>query len=116
MVDEKNSRLNLRVSVNERTAIHQLASENGLSTSEYIRKCILQNNDRPVIQTDVNTLKELYANQRRIGGLLNQLLKHANSRRQDFPSLVPQVQKTLDELSATSEQINEFIQLVKRSL
>ena len=58
---------------------------------------------------DAEALRALYSNERRIGGLLNQLLRHANTRHQDFPQLATQAQVVLTQLEESSRQVSELI-------
>lgn len=102
-------RLNVRLSDAEYEALVERAKTSGLTISHFVRRRCLGKDDRPRIVVDVDILKALYRDQKRIGGLLNQLLRHANTRPQDFPLLVEQAQKTLAQLYGTSEEISELI-------
>lgn len=109
MNDVLSKRLNVRLSVAEYEALQLSAKVSGLNVSEFVRSRCLKEDDRPRIVVDMQVLKRLYSDQRRIGGLLNQLLRHANTRHQDFSELADQVQETLNQLRETNQLITNFI-------
>lgn len=102
-------RLNIRLAAEDHKALSERAGACGLTISDYVRYRCLEDDGRPRIVVDDATLKALYRDQRRIGGLLNQLLRHANTRRQDFPELAAQARQVLDELGGTTKQISELM-------
>mgnify|MGYP003101532916 CR=1 FL=1 len=102
-------RLNVRLTVSEHEALVSQARACGLSVSDFVRFRCLEDDGRPRIVVDTETLKSIYRDQRRIGGLLNQLLRHANARRQDFPALADQTQQAIEQLAETNGQISKLI-------
>ena len=102
-------RRNSRLTAEDHRALADMAGACGLTISDYVRCRCLEDDGRPRIVVDSETLKALYRDQRRIGGLLNQLLRHANTRHQDFPGLAAQTQQALEELGSTTQQISELI-------
>lgn len=116
MSEALSKRLNVRLASAEHEALAQRAKASDLSISDYVRFCCLKENDRPRIIVDMQVLKRLYSDQRRIGGLLNQLLRHANTRHQDFPELADQAQDTLNQFRETNRLITNFITDVYTSL
>lgn len=109
-------RLNIRLTEEEHRALAELDGACGLTISDYVRCRCLEDDGRPRIVVDDETLKALYRDQRRIGGLLNQLLRHANTRHQDFPELTAQTQQALEELGNTTQQISELIKDARASV
>lgn len=109
-------RLNIRLTAEDHEVLVEQAGAYGVTVSDYVRCRCLEDDGRPRIVVDGATLKALYRDQRRIGGLLNQLLRHANTRRQDFPELATQAQQMLGELEKTTEQISELIANVRASI
>ena len=109
-------RLNIRLSAEEHQALAEQARACGLTVSDYVRFCCLEDDGRPRIVVDDETLKSLYRDQRRIGGLLNQLLKHANTRHQDFPGLVEQAQHLMCQLGETNKQVSALIDEARKSI
>ena len=102
-------RLNVRMQQSDYEALARAAGASGLTISDFVRFRCLEDDGRPRIVIDAETLKALYANERRIGGLLNQLLRHANARHQDFPELAGQAQAVLVQLEESSKQISRLI-------
>jgi hypothetical protein len=102
-------RLNVRMSEHDYKALARMARASGLTISDFVRFRCLEDDGRPRIVVDAETLKALYANERRIGGLLNQLLRHANARHQDFPELAGQAQAVLAQLEESTRQVSELI-------
>lgn len=109
MAASASKRLNVRLSAAEHEALVQKAKASGLSVSDFVRSRCFKEDDRPRIVVDTQMLKRLYSDQRRIGGLLNQLLRHANFRRQDFSELADQAQSVVGQLEKTTQEINQFI-------
>jgi uncharacterized protein (DUF1778 family) len=102
-------RINVRLTVEEHEALAIKAGALGLTISDYVRIRCLADDARPHITVDAETLKALYTDQRRIGGLLNQLLRHINSQPQDLPLLAAQLQLTLEQLSETGAETAKLI-------
>ena len=72
--------------------------------------------DRPIINTDVEALKSLLSDEKRLGGLLNQALKHANMNPSQFGLLAGQIENLLTEMHTLNNRIAEFITDVKKSI
>lgn len=102
-------RLNIRLTAEDHRALSDHARACGLTISDYVRYRCLEDDGGPRIVVNDGILKALYRDQRRIRGLLNQLLRHANTRRQDFPDLAEQARQALDELGETTKQISELM-------
>ncbi len=102
-------RLNVRMPQSDYEALAAAAGASGLTISDFVRFRCLEDDGRPRIVVDAGTLKAIYANERRVGGLLNQLLRHANARHQDFPELAMQAQAVLAQLEESSKQVSELI-------
>jgi hypothetical protein len=103
------TRLNVRLTSKEHEALAAKARVLGLTVSDYVRIRCLADDGRPHITVDAETLKELYTDQRRIGGLLNQLMRHVNTRPQDLPFLAGQLQAALEQLAKTNAEISKLI-------
>lgn len=103
-------RLNVRLSEDEHRALAEQARALGVSMSDLARHRCLEDDSRPRIITDIPTLQQIYRDQKRIGGLLNQLLRHANARRGAFPELESSANELLGRLSITTSLISDFIQ------
>lgn len=102
-------RLNVRMSQPDYEVLTRAARASGLTISDFVRFRCLEDDGRPSIVVDAETLRALYSNERRIGGLLNQLLRHANTRHQDFPQLAAQAQAALAQLEESTRQVSELI-------
>lgn len=74
----RDGRVYVRVSSEERAAIVRRARAAGLNASEYMRRRSLVDGDRPVIETDAETLKLLYRDLRLAGSNLNQLSREVH--------------------------------------
>ena len=108
-MNSNNKRLNVRMSEKDYRALASNAKACGLTISDFVRFRCIEDVDYPRIVIDSETFKALYANERTIGGLLNQLLRHANTWRQDFPQLVGQVQTVLVQLQENTKEISELL-------
>lgn len=108
-------RLNVRLSASDHEALARTARASGLTVSDFVRRRCLEDDGRPRIIVDTETLKRLYVTERKLGGLLNQLLRHANERRQDFPELASEAESLLRQLSDSTTQISNFIAEAKAS-
>ena len=100
MASRHTRRLNVRMSQSDYEALARAAGASGLTISDFVRFRCLEDDGRPRIVVDA---------ERRIGGLLNQLLRHANTRHQDFPQLATQAQAVLTQLEESSRQVSELI-------
>lgn len=105
----------MRLTAEEHKALAEQARAAGLSMSDLVRFRLFEDDGRPRVIVDSEALKALYRDQRRLGGLLNQVLRHANTRRQDFPILAAQTQKLLEQLGETTQQISDFLADARKS-
>lgn len=111
----KNSRLNVRVSRDEHELITARAASAGLSVSDYVRKCALQDSGRPIIRTDAETLARLYANLRRAGGNLNQCAYELNKRHK--PNEVEiELEQAFKAVAHASEDVSAFLADARNSI
>lgn len=74
----KSLHIDIRVSVREHAAIQQRAHAAGISMSHYLRQRALQDTDRPVIKTDIDTLRKIYRLLRNASNNLNQCTRALN--------------------------------------
>lgn len=116
MTSSHTRRLNVRMSQSDYEALARMARSSGLTISDFVRFRCVEDDSRPRIVVDAETLRSLYANERRIGGLLNQILRHANTRHQDFPELAGQAQSVIAQLEETSKQVSELIAEARASV
>lgn len=72
MNDKRTSRLELRLTLEEKDRLFKLAQENEKTIAQYIREVVL--NGKLVAKTDIQTVIEL----KRIGNNLNQIAKQIN--------------------------------------
>lgn len=72
MNERKTSRLELRLTLEEKDRLYKMAKENNKTVAQYIREVVL--NGKLVTKTDVQTVIEL----KRIGNNLNQIAKQIN--------------------------------------
>lgn len=108
-------RLNVRLAKAEHDALAELARASGLTMSDFVRRRCLEDDGRPRIVVDTEVLKAIYRDQRRIGGLLNQLMRHVNAHRQEFPQLAEQTHSLLRQLEKTAAEVSALISEAKRS-
>lgn len=109
MTSKHAKRLNVRMSQSDYEALARAAEASGLTISDFVRFRCLEDDGRPRIVVGAEALRAPYSNERRIGGLLNQLLRHANTRHQDFPQLAAQAQAALAQLEESTRQVSELI-------
>lgn len=103
-------RLNIRLTEEEHATLAAYARACGLSITDYVKVRCLEDDGRPRIVTDVEALRKTYSSLRKIGGLLNQLMQHANRRRQDFPSLVGEAEKATIQIRRTCSDVSNLIE------
>lgn len=72
MNERKTSRLELRLTLEEKDRLYKMAKENNKTVAQYVREVVL--NGKLVTKTDVQTVIEL----KRIGNNLNQIAKQIN--------------------------------------
>ena len=109
-------KISVRVTNAERARLLRRAQRSGLGISEYSRRKLFQQENRPIINTDVEALKSLLSDEKRIGGLLNQALKHANMNPAQFSRLATQIEGLLNEMHELNNKISDFINEVKSSV
>ena len=113
MTLERGCRLNVRLTEWERDAIRRRASISGLSSSEYVRRRALRDDDRPVIVTDINTLQKAYRDLRHAGGNLNQLAKAANRGLMSPDEFHRLAAPALEAMAGASDAVADFIREVR---
>lgn len=115
MAEQKTSRLNVRVAVGEHDVIAQRAASAGLSISDYMRRCALQDSSRPVIRTDAEALKKVYVNLRRAGANLNQCARELNTHHR--PNHIEQeLALAFSAIARASEDVSQFISDARNSI
>lgn len=107
--------MNVRLSAEERDAIKSRSRSAGLTMSDYIRKCALQSTNRPVIRTDAETLRKVYADLRKQGGLLNQIARELNTHHQP-DQLETELSVALKSVSHAAEETARFLADARSSL
>ena len=108
MAEQKTSRLNVRVAVGEHDAIAQRAASAGLSISDYMRRCALQDSSRPVIRADAEALKKVYVNLRGAG---------ANMNTHHRPNHIEQeLALAFSAIARASEDVSQFISDARNSI
>lgn len=112
----KHHHLNVRTSDQEHAAIKRLAESSGFTISEYVRRCCLNENDRPVISTDISLLQNIYRNIRHAGGNLNQVARWMNSHSSNSEALEAQLSQALAANEEASSALADFIAAVKASI
>ena len=115
-MQQRTAKISVRMSEKERARLQRRAQRSGLGISEYSRRKLFQQENRPVINTDVEALKSLLSDEKRIGGLLNQALKHANMNPTQFGRLAGQIEGLLNEMHELNNKIAKFIKEVKQSI
>ena len=115
-MQQRTCKVSLRLSEAERARLFRRAQRSGLGVSEYARRKLFLNENRPIINTDVEALKSLLSDEKRLGGLLNQALKHANMNPAQFGLLAGQIKNLLTEMHTLNNRIAEFITDVKKSI
>ena len=115
-MQQRTCKVSLRLSEAERARLFRRAQRSGLGVSEYARRKLFLNENRPIINTDVEALKSLLSDEKRIGGLLNQALKHANMNPAQFSRLATQIEGLLNEMHELNNKISDFINEVKSSV
>ena len=114
-MEAKTSRLNIRLAAGEREAIRLRASQAGLSVSEYIRASALRDEGRPVIRTDPEALKKVYADLRRAGSNLNQCARVLNTHHR--PELAErELELAFCAIAKASEDVSAFIAETRKSI
>lgn len=115
MAGQKDRRLNIRLTDSEHAAIVRRAQMSGLGVSEYIRRCALQDVDRPIIQTDIETLQKLYRDFKHAGGNVNQIACELNTRHRP-DQLEAEIHTALISIEHASSEVSNFIEIVRQSV
>ena len=116
MSQSKLFQIHFRVTKEEYQAISAKAALADLSLSEYLRRCSMQDTDRPIINVDAKTLRLLYRDLRHAGGNLNQIARQLNSKRDIPEDLLESSKDAIKTIASTSACVYEFITLVKRNI
>lgn len=112
----KHHHLNVRTSEHEHAAIARRAKKSGLTISEYVRRCCLNDTNRPVINADTELLQSIYRNLRHTGGNINQIACWLNTHPNNAGSFDGQLKNALDANEKASSELAEFIAAVKASV
>lgn len=88
----------------------------GVTLSELIRSRIFDDENRPIIQTDPAKLQDIYANLRRVGGNLNQIVRLCNTRKQMAADLAPELTNALAAVANAAEDVSDFLTDARRSI
>lgn len=92
------------------------AAAAGVTLSELIRSRVFDDENRPLIQTDPERLQAIYANLRKAGGNLNQVVRLCNTRKQMADALAPELERALASVSQAAEDVSEFLADARRSI
>lgn len=88
----------------------------GVTLSELIRSRIFDDENRPLIQTDPERLRAVYANLRKAGGNLNQVVRLCNTRKQMANQLTPELNQALAAVTKAAEDVSEFLAEARHSI
>ncbi|MBQ9043461.1 MAG: plasmid mobilization relaxosome protein MobC [Eggerthellaceae bacterium] len=112
---DKNAHLNIRLSENELTSIRERARSAGVSVSAYMRTRALNDQGRPIIRADSDTLRKLYRDLRHAGGNLNQCAHELNTHHR--PSQVEdRLNEALEAVRASSDAVSDFLAETRSSI
>lgn len=106
----------VRATENEHRRAMAKAHAAGVTLSELIRSRIFDDENRPLIQTDPERLRAVYANLRKAGGNLNQIVRLCNTRKQMADALAPELKRALASVSQAAEDVSEFLADTRRSI
>lgn len=98
----KSLHIDIRVSPREHAAIQQRAHAAGVSMSQYLRQRALRDTNRPIIKTDIQTLREIYRLLRNASNNLNQCTRALNAGLKNSQ----QLSELYDSLSAVEHASN----------
>lgn len=107
--------MELRLTEAERGEIFRRATSAGATASDYMRNRALQDDDRPTIRTDAETLQRIYVNIKRAGGLLNQVARILNTTRSPVDVEV-ELRAALRAVEASSIEVSKFLADARNSL
>ena len=115
MVQDKSSRLNLRVSPEERAYIRQRANQAHVPVAEYIRHRCMIEDSRPVILVDSERLRDIYRLVRNAAGNLNQAVVLAR-RHPELEDSAAALAAAAAGIATASEAISSFLADARKSL
>ncbi|WP_294376742.1 plasmid mobilization protein [uncultured Slackia sp.] len=107
--------MEVRLTEAERDEIFRRAASAGVTASDYVRRRALQDDDRPVIRTDAETLRRIYVNGKRAGNLLNQCARVLNTTRSPV-DVETELRAALRAVEASSVEVSEFLAGARNSL
>lgn len=116
MTTPYDNRLFVRLSKEEKAVIANRARKLDLSMSEYVRRCALRNDSRPVVEVDASMLRQIHANLKRAGSNLNQISRWLNSHRNQPGQFEEPLVEALAETSQAASDVAAFIADVKKSI
>lgn len=111
----RNARMEVRLTEAERDEIFRRAASAGVTASEYVRRRALQDDGRPVIKIDAETLRRTYINFKRAGGLLNQVVRVLNTTRSPI-NVEIELRAALRAVEASSIEVSEFLADARNSI
>ena len=114
MVQDKTSRLNLRVSPAERAYIRQRASQAHVPVAEYIRHRCMIDDGRPVILVDSEQLRDIYRLVRNAAGNLNQAVVLAR-RHPELEESAVALATAAAGVATASETVSSFLADARQS-
>lgn len=106
----------VRATENEHRRAMAKAHAAGVTLSELIRSRIFDDENRSLIQTDPEQLRAVYANLRKAGGNLNQVVRLCNTRKQMADQLAPELNQALAAVTKAAEDVSEFLAEARRSI
>lgn len=112
----RNCCINIRTTKQEHDAVARRAKDSGLNISEYVRRCSLNETDRPVIHVDTKLLHDIYRTLRRTGGNINQIAHWLNTHSSITEPFSNQLETTLAANAEASSELANFIATVKASV
>lgn len=115
MTAGRSTRMEVRLTEAERGEIFRRAASAGATASDYIRKRALQDDGRPVIRVDADTLRRTFVNIKRAGGLLNQVARVLNTTRSPIDVEV-ELRAAMRAVEASSIEVSEFLADARNSM
>lgn len=107
--------MEVRLTEVERGEIFRRAASAGATASDYMRKRALQDDGRPVIRVDTETLRRTFVNIKRAGGLLNQVARVLNTTRSPIDVEI-ELRAALRAVEASSIEVSEFLADARNSM
>lgn len=115
MTAGRSTRMEVRLTEAERGEIFRRAASAGATASDYMRKRALQDDGRPVIRVDADTLRRTFVNIKRAGGLLNQVARVLNTTRSPIDVEV-ELRAAMRAVEASSIEVSEFLADARNSM